>query len=145
MVRRRRATGELAYYRCYPPRPVPLARLVKVAGQRWRIEEAIQTGKGLAGRDQHQVRRWRSWYRWVTLAILAHAFLVVAALLQRIRSPVTRSATCSSAWPPGRWAIWPTGCAGRCGDAATRPAPVPATTAARRPGTHEDHDLRLED
>jgi hypothetical protein len=49
MVRRRRATGELAYYRCYTPRPVPLARLVKVIGQRWRIEEAIQTGKGLAG------------------------------------------------------------------------------------------------
>jgi hypothetical protein len=87
MVRRRRATGELAYYRCCTPRPVPLARLVKVAGQRWRIEEAIQTGKGLAGLDQHQVRRWRSWYRWVTLAMLAHAFLVVAALLQRIRHP----------------------------------------------------------
>ena len=87
MVRRRRATGELAYYRCYTPRPVPLARLVKVIGQRWRIEEAIQTGKGLAGLDQHPVRRWRSWYRWVILAMLAHAFLVVAALLQRIRHP----------------------------------------------------------
>ena len=63
-----------AYYRCYTPRPVPLARLVKVIGQRWRIEEAIQTGnKGLAGLDQHQVRRWRSWYRWMTLAMLAHA------------------------------------------------------------------------
>jgi hypothetical protein len=34
MARRRRATGELAYYRCSTPRPVPLARLVKVAGQR---------------------------------------------------------------------------------------------------------------
>ena len=33
------------------------------------------------------VRRRRSWYRWVTLAMLAHAFLVVAALLQRIRHP----------------------------------------------------------
>jgi hypothetical protein len=33
------------------------------------------------------VHRWRSWYRWVTLAILAHAFLVVAAPLQRIRHP----------------------------------------------------------
>jgi hypothetical protein len=33
----------------------------------WRIEERIKTGKGLAGLDRHQVRRWRSWYRWVTL------------------------------------------------------------------------------
>jgi SRSO17 transposase len=39
------------------------------------IEERFQTGKGLCGLDQHQVRRWRSWYRWTTLAMLAHAFL----------------------------------------------------------------------
>ena len=45
MVRRCRATGELAFYRCSTPRPVPLARPVRVAGQRGRIEEAIQTGK----------------------------------------------------------------------------------------------------
>jgi hypothetical protein len=33
------------------------------------------------------VRRWRSWYRWATLAMLAHAFLVVAALAERTRHP----------------------------------------------------------
>jgi hypothetical protein len=33
------------------------------------------------------VRRWRSWYRWATLAMLAHAFLVVVALAERIRQP----------------------------------------------------------
>ena len=33
--------------------------------------------KGLARLDQHQVRRWTSWHRWVTLAMLAHAFLTV--------------------------------------------------------------------
>jgi SRSO17 transposase len=43
----------------------------------WQIEERFQTAKGLVGLDQHQVRRWRSWYRWVTLAMLAHAFLAV--------------------------------------------------------------------
>jgi SRSO17 transposase len=73
MVRRNRATGELAFYRCFTPRPTPLAVLVKVAGRRWTIEERFQTGKGLCGLDQHQVRRWPSWYRWVTLAMLAHA------------------------------------------------------------------------
>jgi hypothetical protein len=36
---------------------------------------------------QHQVRRWRSWYRWVTLAVLAYAFLVVAAATQHARHP----------------------------------------------------------
>jgi hypothetical protein len=55
----------------------------------WRIEERFQTGKGLCGLDQHQVRRWHSWYRWATLAMLAHAFLVVAALAERSRSPAS--------------------------------------------------------
>ena len=87
LVRRNRKTGELAYYRCYTPRPVPLAVLVGVAGRRWTIEERFQTGKGLVGLDQHQVRRWRSWYRWVTLAMLAHAFLVVAALTEHTQHP----------------------------------------------------------
>jgi hypothetical protein len=47
LIRRSHTTGELAFYRCYLPCPVPLATLVRVAGQRWRIEEAFQTGKGL--------------------------------------------------------------------------------------------------
>ena len=56
MIRRNQRTGELADYRCFMPCPVPLAVLVRVAGRRWRIEEAFQTGTGLAGLDQHQVR-----------------------------------------------------------------------------------------
>jgi SRSO17 transposase len=87
LIRRNRTTGELAFYRCWTPRPVLLATLVRVAGRRWTIEERFQTGKGLVGLDQHQVRRWRSWYRWTTLAILAHAFLVVAALASQARRP----------------------------------------------------------
>ncbi|ORV96804.1 hypothetical protein AWC14_16445 [Mycobacterium kyorinense] len=42
------------------------------------MEESFQAAKGLVGLDQHQVRRWRSWHRWTTLAMLAHAFLAVA-------------------------------------------------------------------
>jgi SRSO17 transposase len=87
MVRRNRTSGELAYYHCWMPHPVPLAVLVNVAGRRWCIEERIKTSKGLCGLDQHQVRRWRSWYRWATLAMLAHAFLVVAALTSNTRHP----------------------------------------------------------
>jgi SRSO17 transposase len=52
---------------------VPLATLVRVAGRRWTVEEAFQAAKGLAGLDEHQVRCWTSWHRWVTLAMLAHA------------------------------------------------------------------------
>ncbi|WP_406328181.1 IS701 family transposase [Streptomyces sp. NBC_01617] len=67
LIRRNRDTSELAYYRCYSPTPVPLTELVRVAGARWRVEEFFQSGKGLAGLDEHQVRRYASWSRWVTL------------------------------------------------------------------------------
>lgn len=87
LIRHNDATGELAYLRCYSPRPVPLSALVRVAGQRWRIEESFQAAKGLTGLDQHQVRRWTSWHRWTTLAMLAHAFLAVATAIERDHSP----------------------------------------------------------
>ena len=66
LIRRNRRTGELALYRCYSLQQVTLAALVTVAGLRWTIEENFQAGKGLTGLDEHQVRRWTSWYRWVT-------------------------------------------------------------------------------
>jgi SRSO17 transposase len=87
LVRRNPKTRELAFYHCWTPRPVALATLVRVAGRRWAIEERFQTSKGLVGLDQHQVRRWRSWYRWTTLAMVAHAFLVVVALTEQARHP----------------------------------------------------------
>ena len=79
LIRRSRRTGELSFYRCYAPTPVRLRQLVAIAGRRWTIEENFQGGKGLAGLDEHQVRRWLPWRRWTLLAMLAHALLVVLA------------------------------------------------------------------
>ena len=87
LIRRHPRTRELAFYRCYAPKPVTLAALVKVAGLRWTIEENFQAGKGLTGLDEHQVRTWTSWHRWVTLAMLAAAFLTIAAASERRRNP----------------------------------------------------------
>jgi SRSO17 transposase len=83
LVRRNNATGELAYYRCWSPTPVPLRELVRVAGRRWTIEESFQASKTLTGLDQHQVRRWDSWHRWTILAMLAYAFLAVLTATER--------------------------------------------------------------
>lgn len=91
LIRRNRTTGELAYYHCYTPRPVPLAPLVRAAGSRWRVEETFQSGKGLAGLDEHQVRRYAPWSRWVTLAMLAHAFLASSAPTNTPAGPPGRS------------------------------------------------------
>jgi SRSO17 transposase len=87
LIRRNDTTGELAYLRCYSPHQVPLSTLVRVAGQRWRIEENFQAAKELTGLDQHQVRRWTSWHRWSTLAMLAHAFLAIATAIERDHAP----------------------------------------------------------
>jgi SRSO17 transposase len=51
--------------------------LVRVAGVRWAIEDGFQQAKTEVGLDHYEVRRWPGWYRHITLALLAHAFLVV--------------------------------------------------------------------
>jgi SRSO17 transposase len=68
---------ELAYYVVFCPEGTPLATLVRVAGTRWSIEENLESAKGEVGLDQYEVRRWDAWYRFITLALLAHAYLTV--------------------------------------------------------------------
>jgi SRSO17 transposase len=69
---------EYAYYRVYGPETTALPDLVAVAGQRWRIEAAFEAAKGEVGLDHYEVRLWPAGYRHITLALLAHALLVVA-------------------------------------------------------------------
>jgi SRSO17 transposase len=85
LVRRSRSDGELAFYRCFSPRPVGLPTLVRVAGTRWCVETCFKTSKNATGLDEHQVRRWDSWYRYTTLVMLAHAILTVIAARERAR------------------------------------------------------------
>jgi SRSO17 transposase len=66
---------EVAYYRAFGPADTALAALVRVAGARWAIEENFEDAKGMVGLDQYEVRKWDAWYRHVTLALLAHAYL----------------------------------------------------------------------
>ncbi len=69
--------GELAYYVCFGPAETALEELVRVAGTRWAIEECFEEAKGQVGLDQYEVRKWDGWYRHITLAMLAHAYLAV--------------------------------------------------------------------
>lgn len=68
---------ELAYYVCYGPAQTTLEELVRVAGRRWIIEESFEQAKGEVGLDQYEVRKWVGWYRHITLALLAQAYLAV--------------------------------------------------------------------
>jgi SRSO17 transposase len=69
--------SERAYYRVYAPATTTLAQVVRVTGSRWKIEEGYEQAKGEVGLDQYEVRTWRAWYRYITLALMAHAALVV--------------------------------------------------------------------
>jgi SRSO17 transposase len=71
--------SEYAYYLCYGPAGIDDEELIRVAGTRWAIEECFQTAKGQVGLDEYQVRRYDAWYRHITLAMCAHAFLAVTA------------------------------------------------------------------
>ncbi|WP_424860527.1 IS701 family transposase [Streptomyces sp. MMS24-I29] len=70
---------EIAYYLAYAPTGITVTELVRVAGTRWAIEEAFQAAKNECGLDQYEVRRYPGWYRHITLAMLAHAFLAAMA------------------------------------------------------------------
>jgi len=76
---------DLAYYVCFCPAGTPLGELVRVAGTRWAIEESFESAKGEVGLDHYEVRRWPGWYRHITLALLAHAYLTMtrAAAVER--------------------------------------------------------------
>lgn len=77
LFRRNITDGELAYFHCYNPRDEPMTELVRVIGTRWPIEECFEAAKSEAGLDNYQVRLYHAWYRHITLAMLAMAFLAV--------------------------------------------------------------------
>ena len=98
-TRSRRQDPELAYYLCPGPPGTTDEELIRVAGTRWAIEECFQTAKTEVGLDHYQVRRYDAWYRHITLAMLAHAYLAVTAAIApkdlaaaSSRSPSARSA-----------------------------------------------------
>jgi SRSO17 transposase len=68
---------KVAYYVVFAPTGTALATLVHVAGTRWRIEQSFELAKGEVGLDHYEVRRWDGWYRHMTLAMFALAYLAV--------------------------------------------------------------------
>ena len=90
----RRSTAkpeELSYYVCFGPAGASLEELVRVAGTRWAIEECFEEAKGEVRLDQYEVRRWDGWYRHITLAMLAHAYLTV--IRHQVLEPGEKGAT----------------------------------------------------
>lgn len=59
------------------PQPTPLDALARVAGTRWAVAESFETAKGAGGLDQDEGRSWQGWYRHLTWALFAQAYLTV--------------------------------------------------------------------
>ncbi len=86
LIRRHRATGELAFHYCYVSegQVLSLSRLIRAAGLRWPVEESFQFSKDCFGLDQSQVRLHTAIARHTVLVMAALAICAVtAALLQR--------------------------------------------------------------
>lgn len=137
---------EFAYSRAFGSAEAPVADLVGVAGMRWAIEASFEDATGAVGLDHDEVRTWTAWYRHITLALLAHAYLAVIRhqanrdeskkgdrqTCSRERS--RRSAACSWRWPSRRSGA-------RCGGlgpsfaVVTRPSPSAVTSPDEHNGS----------
>ena len=69
--------SEITAYIVFAPLGTGLGEQVRVAGMRWSVEESIECAKGEVGLDHYEVRSFSGWYRHITLAMWASAFLSV--------------------------------------------------------------------
>jgi SRSO17 transposase len=69
--------SEMTSYIVFARAHTTLRELVLIAGTRWTVEESIQTAKGEVGLDHYEARSFTGWYRHMTLAMWASAFLSV--------------------------------------------------------------------
>ena len=88
--------SELAYYLSDADSSTPLETLARVASVRYTIEQCFEEAKDDVGLDQYEVRTYSSWHRYMTLSMMAHAWLASvraklvdssSALSERINPP----------------------------------------------------------
>ena len=68
---------KLAYFLVFGKQGTTLEEMVQAIGHRWTVEQCFEVGKGEVGLADYEVRSWHGWYRHVTLALVAQAFLTV--------------------------------------------------------------------
>lgn len=69
-----------AFYLSNAPAETDLLTLAQVASTRYTVEQCIEEAKGETGLDHYEVRYWHSWYRHITLSMMAHAWLASVRL-----------------------------------------------------------------
>jgi SRSO17 transposase len=86
---------EIAYYLSNAPADTLLAQVAQVASTRYTVEQCLEEAKGETGLDDYEVRYWHSWYRHITLSMMAHAWLA------SVRHQATeKKGGLNPSWPP---------------------------------------------
>ena len=66
--------SEVAFYLSNADEKTPCSKLARVAATRFNIEMCFKLGKSETGLDQYEVRHHHSWYRHITLSMMALAW-----------------------------------------------------------------------
>ena len=104
LVRRsRKDPQDLAYYVVFGPDRTTLATLAQVAGRRWTIEECFEVAKQEVGLADYEIRSWHGWYRHITLAMLALAFLAAMRVKLNAVTSHTRGRRSLDLWSTSAW------------------------------------------
>lgn len=99
LIRRsRKDPKDLAYHVVFGPAETTLATLARVAGRRWAIEECFEVAKQEVGLADYEIRSWHGWYRHVTLAMLALAFLAGMRVKLNAAAPRKRGRRSPDLW-----------------------------------------------
>jgi SRSO17 transposase len=85
-----------AYWLAYGPAETSKEELMRVCDTRWQIEECFAQAKGEVGMDHYEVRTWAAWHRFVTLCLLAHAYLAVVRYIARFEETAEKGAVLSA-------------------------------------------------
>jgi len=69
--------NDLRAHICFAMAGTSKIKLIEVAGTRWTVEMGFEEGKQEVGMDEYEFRSYEGWYRHVTFACIALAFLTV--------------------------------------------------------------------
>lgn len=75
------------FYFCNAPETTDPLELVRMCGMRWPVELCFEEGKTELGMDQYETRSWQGWHHHMSLAIVAHHFLVWVRVRWKERAP----------------------------------------------------------
>ena len=74
---------------------MPLAEMLNICGNRWRIERSYQDLKGQLGLDHYEGRSFVGWHHHVSVALVCYAFLVAERVRSFSPSPLVACPHCS--------------------------------------------------